>query len=171
MYQIFEKLVKNRIEVKLQRINLLQAGSRKNCGPPENVSLSRSDGPPLYGTAYDFEQAFDSLWLEDCILPLNEIGVEKEYRQLINNLNKTAQVIVLTPYGPTALKTDPVVKQGTVLGPCLCSSYTGEYCNENPRVCVGCIKISVLVHVDDIIILSSSIEDFVLSDQNSNIEN
>ena len=175
MSKIFEKLVKNRIEEKLQRINLLQAGSRKNRGPAENVFLFRGvmdhykfTGKPLYVTAYDFEQAFDSLWLEDCILSLKEIGVEKEYLQLIYNLNKRAQVIVQTPYGPTAaFETDPIVKQGTVLGPCLCSSSTGEYCEENPGVCVGCTTISALVYVDDIIDLSSSVEDFVLSHQNA----
>ena len=41
MSKIFEKLVKNRIEENLQRINLLQAGSRKKRGPAENVFLFR----------------------------------------------------------------------------------------------------------------------------------
>ena len=173
MSKIFEKLVKNRIEGNLQQINLLQAGSRKGRGPAENVFLFRGTmdhykftGKTLYVTAYDFEQAFDSLWLEDCLLSLKEVGVEKEYLQLIYNLNKRAKVIVQTPCGPTAVfETDPIVKQGTVLGPCLCSSSTGEYCGENPGVCVGCATISALVYVDDIIELSSSIEDFLSSHQ------
>ena len=175
MSKIFEKLVKNRIEENLQKISLLQAGSRKKRGPPENVFLfrgtmdhSKFTGRSLYVTAYDFEQAFDSLWLEDCLLSLKEVGVEKEYLQLIYNLNKRAKVIVQTPCGPTSVfETDPIVKQGTVLGPCLCSSSTGEYCGENPGVCVGCATISALVYVDDIIELSSSIEDFLVSHQNA----
>ena len=71
-------------------------------------------------------------------------------------------VIVQTPYGPTPIfHTDPVVKQGTVLGPNLCSASTGEYCGENIGVCVGNIIISSLLYVDDIIDLSSSSNDYV----------
>ena len=175
MSKIFEKLVKNRIEEKLQKINLLQAGSRKKRGPPDNVFLFRGvmdhhkfTGKPLYITAYDFQQAFDSLWLEDCVVSLKELGVEKEYLQLIYNLNKRAVVTVQTPFGPSpTFETDPIVKQGTVLGPCMCSSSTGEYCGRNPGVCVGTTVISSLLYVDDVIDLSSTIEDFLTSHQNA----
>ena len=88
--KVFEKLVKNRIEGNLNNTNILQAGSRKKRGPPDNVFLFRGvidhfkfTKKPLYITAYDFEQAFDSMWLEDCIVSLKEIGVEKEYLQHI----------------------------------------------------------------------------------------
>ena len=167
--KIFEKLVKNRIEGSLKNVNILQAGSRKERGPVDNTFLFRGvmdhykfTKKTLYVTAYDFEQAFDSLWLEDCILSLKDVGVEKEYLQLIYNLNKRAAVTVQTPYGPTPIfHTDPVVKQGTVLGPNLCSASTGEYCGENIGVCVGNIIISSLLYVDDIIDLSSSSDDYV----------
>ena len=77
----------------------------------------------LYITAYDFEQAFDSMWLGDCIVSLKEIGVEKEYLQLIYNLNKSAAVTVQTPAGETPLfKTDPIVK----LTKMRCSSRRGK---------------------------------------------
>ena len=78
--KIFERMIKERIEDKLQKVNLLQAGSRKNRGGPDNVFLFRAcvdhhkfTKKPLFVTAYDFEQAFDSLWLEDCILSLHYI--------------------------------------------------------------------------------------------------
>ena len=160
--KIFEYLIKDRIETKLNQVNLLQAGSRKNRGGPDNVFLLRACvdhfkliKKPLFLTAYDFEQAFDSLWLEDCILSLKKLGVEKEYLQLIYNLNKTATVSVQTPYGvTTSFKSDPIVKQGSILGPSWCSSSTGEYCDTNPGVCVGNLVISSLLFVDDIIDLS-----------------
>ena len=175
MSKIFEKLIKNRIDPTLNKINLLQAGSRKNRGPPDNVFLFRGvmdhhkfTGKQLYVTAYDFEQAFDSLWLEDCVMSLKDLGVEKEYLQLIYQLNKRAVVTVETPCGSTEeFETDPIVKQGTVLGPCLCSSSTGEYCGKNPGVCVGSAIISSLLYVDDIIDLSSSVEDFFASHRNA----
>ena len=117
--KIFEKLIKGRIEKHLNKINLLQGGSRKNRGPPDNVFLFRGvmdhfkfTKKTLHVTAYDFEQAFDSLWLEDCVLSLKQLGVEKEYLQLIYNLNKQAGVVVQTPFGPTPVfQTAPIVKQ------------------------------------------------------------
>ena len=173
--KIFEKLIKVRIEGCMKKINLLQAGSRINRGPADNVFLFRGvmdhfkfTKKPLFVTAYDFEQAFYSLWLEDCVLSLKELGVEKEYLQLIYNLNKKAEVVVQTPYGVTSrFETDPIVKQGTVLGPGLCSSSTGEYCGENIGVCVGGTIISSLLYVDDVIDLSCLIKDYISAHQNA----
>ena len=173
--KIFESLIKGRIESKLNQINLLQAGSRKNRSGPDNVFLLRAcvdhfkfTKQPLFLTAYDFEQAFDSLWLEDCILSMKSLGVEKEYLQLIYSLNKSATVTVSTPYGVTsAFRSDPIVKQGTILGPNLCSSSTAEYCGINPGVCVGNLIISSLLFVDDIVDLSSSVEDCKASHENA----
>jgi hypothetical protein len=165
--KIFEKLLKERIEDKLTRVNLLQAGSRRNRGGPDNTFLFRAcvdhhmfTKKPLFITAYDFEQAFDSLWLEDCVLSLQKLGIEKEYLQLIYNMNKRAVVTVQTPRGETSsFVTDPIVKQGTVLGPVLCSSMTGEYCDTNVGACMGTINIPSLLYVDDIIDMTTSTED------------
>ena len=111
----------------------------------------------MFITAYDFEQAFDSLWLEDCIISLKNLGIEKEYLQLIYNMNKSAKVTVQTPFGETSMfTTNPIVKQGTVLGPTLCSASTGEYCGTNLGVSVGDLVLATLLYVDDIIDLSSS---------------
>ena len=173
--KIFESLIKGRIESKLNQISLLQAGSRKNRSGPHNVFLLRAcvdhfkfTKQPLFLTFYDFEQAFDSLWLEDCILSMKNLGVEKEYLQLIYNLNRSATVMVSTPYGETsAFKTGPFVKQGTILGPSLCSSSTAEYCGINPGVCVGNLIISSLLFVDDVVDPSSSVEDCEASHENA----
>ena len=171
----FEKLIKMRIEDNLRKINLLQAGSRNNRGGPDNVYLFRGaidhhkfTRKPLFITTYDFETAFDSLWLEDCILSLQKLGVEKEMLQLIYNLNKRAKVMVKTPFGDTTVfTTDPVVKQGTVLGPVLCSSSTGEYCADNVGVSIGTLLLATLLYVDDIIDLSGSTEDCEISHNNA----
>ena len=102
----------------MEKIDLLQAGSRKNRSAADNTYLLRGSvdhhkftKKPLFITAYDFETAFDSLWLEDCILSLQKLGVEKEMLQLIYNLNKRAKVMVKTPFGDTtSFDTDPIVK-------------------------------------------------------------
>ena len=75
--KVFEALIKKRISTNLASVDLHQAGSRNNRGPPDNTFLLRGCidhqkylGGGLYITTYDFEQAFDSLWLQDCVLSL-----------------------------------------------------------------------------------------------------
>ena len=165
--KIFEKLIKDRIEVKLCKINILQAGARRNRGGPDNVFLLRGcidhhlfTKQSLFITAYDFEQAFDSLWLEDCVLSLSKLGIEKDILQLIYNMNRRAKVTIKTPHGLTnTFVTDPIVKQGTVLGPPLCSSSTGELSGEEAGVAVGTLLLSALLFVDDIINMTNTIKD------------
>ena len=132
--KIFESLIKGRIDPNLQKINLLQAGSRNDRSAGDNVFLLRgcvdhhvANKKSLYITAYDYEQAFDSLWVEKCILALKNLGVSKEMLQLIYNLNKKAKVVIKTPYGMTeAFETEPVVKQGTVYWVQLCVAVRRE---------------------------------------------
>ncbi len=163
--KIFESLIKLRIDPDLQKINVLQAGSRFNRSGADNVFLLRgcadhykATKQPLYITSYDYEQAFDSLWVEKCILSLKNLGVSKEMLQLIYNMNKKAKVIVKTPYGmTTAFETDPIVKQGTVLGAALCSSSTGEYCGVNKGVPIGSMMLSSLLYVDDVIDITTTL--------------
>ena len=88
--------------------------------------------------------------------------------KLIYNLNKRALVSVNTPFGPTRqFETDPIVKQGTVLGSVLCSSSTGEYCDENTGIKLGEAEISSLLYVDDIIDLSQTLNDCIKAHKNA----
>ena len=91
----------------LDKVNLLQAGSRSNRGPPDNLFLLRGCishcnymGYCLYITTYDFEQAFDSLWIQDCVLVLEKLGVEKYLLQLIYDMNRKTivQAVVMSVF-------------------------------------------------------------------------
>ena len=80
--KIIEKLIKQRIEEHIQKVNILQAGSRTKRGFPDNLFLLRGvmdhakyTGKTVYLTSYDFIQCFDSLWIEDCIILLWNLGV------------------------------------------------------------------------------------------------
>ena len=165
--KIFESLIKKRADEKLRNVNILQAGSRSKRSAADGVFLLRGavdhhvfTKQSLYITAYDFETAFDSLWLEDCLLSLKDLGIEKDLLQLIYNLNKEASVVVQTPVGDTSpFITDPIVKQGSILGPVLCSTSTAEYCTENLGVTIGTLILASLLYVDDILDLSSTIGD------------
>ena len=173
--KVFEGMIKERIQDQLVKVNILQAGSRFNRGAGDNVFLLRAAidhyvnmKKPLFVTAYDYEQAFDSLWMEDCILALKDLGVSQEMLQLIFSLNKNAKVVVQTPHGlTTEFTTDPIVKQGTVLGSILCSSSTGEYCGVNVGVAVGTMILASLLYVDDIIDLSLNTDECLKAHENA----
>ena len=173
--KIFERVIKQRIEPKLKNIHRCQAGGMKNRSTTDNVFMLKGiidhriyTGEPTYVTLYDFKQAFDSLWLEDCILSLHNLGMEDELLYLIYCLNKNADIAVKNPYGlADAFKATNVVKQGTVLGPIFCSSSIAEYCTVNKGVNVGNIKISSLVFMDDIIDVSKCFYDACNSHENA----
>ena len=81
--KVFESILKERISSHIRRMNLHQAGSGPNRSPADNLFLLRGcidhyrhQNKILYITAYDFQQAFDSLWLQDCILSLERLGVK-----------------------------------------------------------------------------------------------
>ena len=71
-----------------------------------------------YGS--DFTKYFDSLWLEDRINSLWDLGVKDDVLCLIYLMTIKATVTIKTPLGDTdPLFLSNVVKQGTVLGPVL----------------------------------------------------
>ena len=122
-----------------------------------SIDHQKYKNKPLYITAYDFEQAFDALWLQDCVLSLQKIGVPTDILHLIYNLNKQAKITVKTPYGSTRQSVlEDIVEQGTVLGPILCSTSTAEYCENNIGIAVFNAIVSSLVWVDDTLDLSIS---------------
>ena len=165
--KIFETLLKKRMSPNLREVSPFQAGSRANRGPPDNTFLLRGCidhqkyiGRSLYITAYDFEQAFDSLWLQDCILSLKSLNVPDYILQLVLNLNQTATVVVKTPHGRTnPITVHDIVKQGGVLGSPLCSASTAEYCGYNKGISIGTSHVSSLAFVDDMIDVSFNCND------------
>ena len=160
--KVFEKLLKSRIKEHLDKINVCQAGSRSNRSPADNTFILNAVidhhkymGKGLFLTAYDFQQAFDSLWLQDCILSLKKLGVPNSTLQVIYNLNRVANIQVKTPHGMTsAAAVEDVVQQGRVLAPDLCSASTAEYVGCNKGVSIGNCNISSLAFVDDMLDIS-----------------
>ena len=173
--KVFESLLKKRMSAELKRVNLKQAGSRTNRSPADNTFLLRGCidhqkylGGCIYITAYDFEQAFDSLWLQDCILSLKSLNVPDYILQLIHNLNQEANVVVKTPHGRTeSLTVNDIVKQGGVLGSPMCSASTAEHCETNKGICVGTLIISSLAFVDDMLDVSLTWDDAHKAHENS----
>ena len=144
---IFEKLLKNRLSNTLQEnISKFQTGGMKGKGVLDNLFIIRGIinyakylGKELWLTFYDIEKCFDSLWLEDCINSLWDMGVRNDILSLIYLMNKEARVTVKTPVGDTdTILLTNLVKQGTVLGPVL------------NNCCQHTVLVIILEFVDDI---------------------
>ena len=165
--KVFEKLLKSRIKNELAGIDLCQAGSRSNRGPTDNTFIVNAVidhhkylNKCLFLTTYDFQQAFDSLWLQDCVLSLHKLGVPGSVLQIIFNLNRVARIRVKSQFGLTSAATvEDIVQQGRVLAPDLCSASTAEYCGRNKGVSVGLCVISSLAFVDDMLDMSLDCHD------------
>ena len=163
--KVIEKLIKTRISPMRKKVNPLQAGSTKNRSSADNTFLLRGVfnhakyvNKPIYLLTYDFAQCFDSLWLEDCLLSLWDLGVSNQLIGMMFKMNQYANVTIKTPNGLTdKFGVERIVKQGTVLGPDLCSSSTAEMADENVGgVGVGSLNIGALLYVDDMILLCTN---------------
>ena len=167
--KVMEKMVKNRVNEKLLSINPLQGGGRQNKSPPDSLFIVRSFinhanylKSPLYITLYDYQTCFDSLWLEDCLVSLWQLGIDDEMLPLIYKLNENCRVTIKTPYGNTEPFECPrIVKQGTVLGGSLCGSTTAELCSDLKLGGASLLdeKIGVVLFVDDTTTLNVTFND------------
>ena len=173
--KIFERMLQARMEKGLAKVSYLQAGSRHGKSAADNLFLLRSAvdhskylNKPLYITTYDFRQAFDSLWLQDCILVLRRLGIDDHLLKLVYEMNRKAKVQVKTPYGLTEpVEINDIVKQGGILGSPMCSATTAEYCEVNKGINIGTTTISSLAFVDDIADLSDFFGDVIISHDNA----
>ena len=116
--------MKNRISDTLQHnISKFQNGGMRGKGAVDNLFISRGIinhanylGKELWLTFYDIEKCFDSLWLEDCINTLWDLGVKDDILYLIYLMNIKATVTIKIDTDPLFLSN--FVKQGTVLLAC-----------------------------------------------------
>ena len=173
--KVFERMLQARMKPNLDKVSLFQGGSRTKRGAADDLFLLRSSidhskymNKSIYLTTYDFQQAFDSLWLQDCILVLKKLGVEKYILKLIYEMNKKAVVQIKTPYGLTEpVDVTDIVKQGGILGSPMCSATTAEYCGQNKGISMGSATIASLAFVDDIADISATFEDAISSHKNA----
>ena len=167
--KIFEKLIKNRTQEKIDKVCLWQAGARKKRSPADQTFLARSAinhalylNKPLFLTLYDFRQCFDKIWLEDALLSLWKLGVDNDMLKLINALNEKSEGTVKTNAGESeSFKLGPNVKQGTVLGSTISSASIAESCDEQKEggAMIGSLSIRSLAYVDDLMGINHAIRD------------
>ena len=156
--KIFEKLIQTRINGILKGVSKFQAGATTNRSTADQLFLLRGAldhmtylKRTVYITFYDYRQAFDSLWLKDCVLSLWNLGIQDSYLPLIYKLNERAAVTVNTPYGRTTpFEVDQLVKQGAVLASNICSVSTGEICDQDEGAPAGLLILPSIAFVDDV---------------------
>ena len=146
-----------------------QAGSKSNRGPPDSLFILNAAidhakylKKKLYITFYDYSTCFDSLWLDDCMISLWDIGIRNELFHLIFKLNETTKIRIKTPFGMSdPFQCKRIVKQGSVLSSNICSASTGELCNENTKgyAVIGTTLINDTLYVDDTIDLNTDINE------------
>ena len=173
MYKLMEKLIKIRINKHLQHVNLFQGGSRKNRSTADDLFLlygirdhAAYLNSPVNYTFYDYKTCFDNIWLEDSMITLWNLGVRSDLFALIYKLNANTKIKIKTPYGLSETITCPtIVKQGTVLGPDLCSASTAEASDEKDcgGCCVGEMLTKIVTFVDDTMDINTNINDTVSS--------
>ena len=171
--KIMEKLIKNRTSSHLDKVNLLQGGSRVNRSICDNNFLLNAVidhaiylNKQVFITFYDYSTCFDSLWLEDSMITLWELGVQNELFALIFKLNEYANIQVKTPFGLTdAFQCPRIVKQGSVLSSILCSSSTAQLCDVNfaGGTYTGSFVLNDLLYVDDTTDVNDEINETVES--------
>ena len=171
--KLFERINNNRIESNVQKIDPSQAGCRKNRSPADQTFLLRGAidhakymNKPLYIVLYDYTQCFDSLWLEDCLLSLWNIGIQNEILNLIKLMNEQCNIVLKTPAGCTEEFTvENIVQQGSVTGGILCASSTGEVASEIKYggMQIGTSTLKVLTYVDDIATINTNTGDVYYS--------
>ena len=171
--KIMEKLVRGRIGSHLLKVNLLQGGSREDRSTCDNnfilyavIDHAKYLNKQVFITFYDYSTCFDSLWLEDSMITLWELGVRNEMFALIYKLNEVAKIRVKTPFGLTdEFECQRIVKQGSVLSSNLCSSSTAQLCDVNLAggVCTGSFILNDLIYVDDTTDVNDEINETVSS--------
>ena len=167
--KLFEKYMMSEGEGELDNISKYQAGSRPNRSASDQLYLIRASidhakylKKTVILTLYDFKQCFDGMWLEDSLISLKNIGIKGEIIASVKALNENAEIVVKTAVGNTdEFKVHNIVKQGTVIGPLLCSASTAECCVEHRTggSNIGTTNVKSLAYVDDILDINETTDD------------
>ena len=165
--KLCEKLIMLRINDPLESVSLSQCGATKHKSAADNVFIlnacidhAKYLNQPLYLAFYDFQQCFDKLWLEDCIIGLWKVGIRDQMLSLILSMNEEAEIMVQSPCGRTEpFRIKRIVKQGTVMGPQLCKVSTAEFGSDTPGYQMGNVNIKPPIFVDDILNILGNIGD------------
>ena len=111
-------------------------------------------GKDTYLIFADAEKCFDKLWLEDCLVRMNEAGMREREVELLRSLNEKATIVIDTPSGMTEeFIVENIVKQGTVYGPQMCcvSTMAVNRFEEVPVTVIAPeVETKALIYVDDI---------------------
>ena len=138
-----------------------QNGGRKKRSTIDNVLIimgvidnNRRLKKNTYLIFADAEKCFDKLWLEDCLINMQELGTREREIATIYKMNQMIKITIDTPVGRTQELLANVVKQGSVYAAKLCCSSTGKvnHMSIQKSYCLTPeINLQAVVYVDDIV--------------------
>ena len=112
---------------------------------------------------YDVTQAYDSLWMEHCLLDLYETGIETNVINLLHELNKKAQIQIKTPVGVSESKEiNDIIMQGETFSSIVCTTSVDKVskdCKLKQYKYKNEVNIPKLGFVDDIVDINNCGED------------
>ena len=171
--KLMEKLIKYRIQNKLDNISPYQFGAKSNRSTCDNIFIinslidhTRYLNTSLYLTLYDYSTCFDSLWLEDSMISLWNLGVQDEFFPLIYKMNEKCRISIRTPYGTSnPFESHRIVKQGAVLSTSICGASTGELREslKNGGANILTESVKAVLFVDDTTTINSTINTTIQS--------
>ena len=140
---------------------MFQNGGRKNRSIKDNwiatmaiLDRNKELNQNTYILFADAEKCFDRLWLEDCVIDINRVGMREREAVMLYNMNEKARIMVETPCGNTeTFETERTVKQGTIFGTQLCCSSTAQIDKigqSKMETYLSELSVGTLIFVDDI---------------------
>ena len=119
---------------------------------------------------YDVEKCFDSLWAQECINTLYEIGLKNDKLVLLYEESKSAKIAIKTATGITERKSIyNVIMQGSVFGTLICTCVMDKLAKlfyNDPNLLYkykNDVDIPVLEMVDDVISVNKCSEKSLIS--------
>ena len=167
---ILDRLIYNDSYDKIDRnLTDCNVGCRKKRNIRDNLfvlnavinDVKKGKGDPIDAVVYDVTKCFDSLWLNECINDLNEVGMNDDKLPLLYKTNENAKIVIKTPSGSTEpMYIKDTVMQGTVWGGLMCTTtmdQLGKVAYQDEKLTYkykGEVLVPPLEMVDDVVTLS-----------------
>ena len=151
-------------------MNENQTGFRKQYRTSDHILTLKSiiekmfkKSSHLYTCFVDFEKAFDTVWRDAIFKKLEYMGIPGKILRILENIYSEVNYSIKLPYGLTdSVPSSTGLKQGCVLSPLLFTLYVNDlffsFSRNHDPAAIGKYVTNVLMHADDLVLMSASKE-------------
>ncbi|MEW8545933.1 MAG: reverse transcriptase family protein, partial [Candidatus Thiodiazotropha sp.] len=137
LLKLYERVLLNRLEKSLPRLNPLQGGFQKNMGCSmtsyllqESVNYAKENNSKLYVCFLDVKQAFDNVWHDGLFLKLYDLGIDLYIWKFLVNLHENVTSYVkFRGYKSDSFNVLRGTRQGGVTSPLMYVCFKDELLN------------------------------------------